>query len=87
MKTIGAVIHVPSMRREIAAKPSRTSARIASCQCICRASQRSAPHVLEPDGPSQPVERAVERVVERSRAADTALEVERPDDERPVLPL
>ena len=32
MKTIGAVIEVPSMRAEMAAKPRRTSARIASCQ-------------------------------------------------------
>ena len=40
MKTIGAVIDVPSMRPEIAAKPSRMGASVASCQCTRGASQR-----------------------------------------------
>lgn len=42
MKTIGAVMEVPSMRAEIAAKPSRTTASTTSCQCIGGASQNGA---------------------------------------------
>ena len=40
VKTIGAVIHVPSTRPEMAAKPRRMAASVASCQCTRGASQR-----------------------------------------------
>jgi len=36
VNTIAGVIDVPSMRPEIAAKPSRMAARTASCQCCIR---------------------------------------------------
>ncbi len=42
VKNMGAVIHVPSMRREIAAKTRRTTASVTSCQCTGGASQRAA---------------------------------------------
>ena len=87
VKTIGAVIGVPSMRREIAAKPRRMSASVTSCQCTRRSFSESAAHVLEADRASQPVERAVERVVERGGAPYAALEVERLHDERSLAAL
>ena len=41
VKNMGAVIHVPSMRCEIAAKTRRTTASATSCQCTGGASQRA----------------------------------------------
>ena len=42
---------------------------------------------VEPDRAGEPVERRVERVVERAGGADAVLAVEGPDDEAPLLPL
>ena len=42
---------------------------------------------LEADRAAQPVERAIESIVERSRAPNAALEVQRLDDEAAVFPL
>ena len=41
MNTIGAVIDVPSTRREIAAKPRRMTASVASCQCTASELRRA----------------------------------------------
>ncbi len=56
VKTIGAVIHVPSIRPEMAAKPRRMTASVASCQCTRGASQRSERHVLEPERAAPPAQ-------------------------------
>src|SRR5262245_26377989 len=90
VKSIAGVTDVPSMRPEMAAKPRRISASVTSCQCTLAASQVSElpePHLLEPDRAPEPVERAVERVVESRRLPHPGLEMERVDDERPLAPL
>src|SRR5262245_43075643 len=82
VKSIAGVSDVPSMRPEMAAKPRRRSASVTSCQCTAAASQVSAADMLEPDRAPEPVERAVEGVVESGRTANPRLEVERLHHER-----
>ena len=77
---VGLLADVDRARLEVHARDGRPPAVRASAR-------RSAAHGLEPARAPEPVERAVEGVVERRRGADAGLAVERLHDERALAPL